>query len=157
MILENVKVQWAKLGKDNAGTKYMSDEKEWSVDIILNDEQATKWKETNVFPKVKEKDGKQIVTLRKDVMFKDKLQTSPAVYDKFGKPLDVLIGNDSTVNIQFSLGKEWDFKGMKGQSARLVAVQVLDLVEYEGAGGVEFTFDEEPLAEMTELDDHVPF
>ena len=35
MIFENVKVQWAKLG-DNAGNKYMSEDKEWSVDVVVN-------------------------------------------------------------------------------------------------------------------------
>ena len=34
MILSNVKVKWAKVG-NNPGTKYASDETEWSIDTFL--------------------------------------------------------------------------------------------------------------------------
>ena len=61
MILENVKVMWAKLG-DNAGNKYMSEEKEWSIDVVLDDDKASKWTEAGISPKVKEKDGLKTVT-----------------------------------------------------------------------------------------------
>ena len=79
------------------------------------------------------------------------------VFDKFGKPLDVLIGNDSVANVQFSV-REWEFQGKKGKTAKLVAVQILDLVEFAGGGdSVEFTFAEEPIADLSVEDDNVPF
>ena len=36
MILSNVKVKWAKVGS-NPGTKYASDETEWSIDCQLTE------------------------------------------------------------------------------------------------------------------------
>ena len=157
MMFENVKVMWAKLG-DNAGNKYMSDDKEWSVDVVLDDDKAAKWIESGIKPALKEKDGLKIVTLRKDCLYKSgDPQKSPMVFDKFGKPLDVLVGNDSIANVQFSV-REWEFQGKQGKTAKLVAMQVLDLVEFTGSTGdsVEFTFSEEPVAVMTD-DENVPF
>ena len=158
MILENVKVMWAKLG-DNAGNKYMSEEKEWSIDVVLDDDKASKWTEAGISPKVKEKDGLKTVTIRKDCVYAKSgdPQKAPMVFDKFGKPLDVLIGNDSVANVQFSV-REWEFQGKKGKTAKLVAVQILDLVEFAGGGdSVEFTFAEEPIADLSVEDDNVPF
>ena len=158
MILENVKVQWAKLTEANAGNKYMSEEKEYSIDIILSDEKAQKWVDSGLSPKLKERDGVKYIVLRKDLVWKksgDK-KKPPVVVDTYGKPLDVLIGNNSTVNVQFTV-REWEFQGQKGKTAEIVAVQVLDLVEFTGGSdSVEFTFAEEPIADLS-ADDNVPF
>ena len=159
MIFEQVKVQWAKLG-DNAGNKYMSEDKEWSVDVLLTDEQATKWAESGVKPAFKEKDGQKVVTLRKDCVYAKSgdPQKAPLVFDEFGEPLDVLVGNNSVANVQFTV-RDWEYMGKQGKTAKLVALQVLELVEYAGGGdGVEFTFnDKVATSVLTESDDVVPF
>jgi ribosomal protein S16 len=157
MILENVKVQWAKLG-DNADNKYMSDEKQWSIDALLTDDQANKWVESGVKPSVKVKDGVKSVSLRKDCVWKKSgdPKKAPMVVDQFGDPIDAtIIGNDSVCNIQFSV-RDWEFQGTKGRSAELVAVQVLELVEYTGgADTLAFAFNEKKSAPLA--DEDVPF
>ena len=162
MILENVKINWPRLG-DNPGNKYMSEEKEWSVDALLNDEQAEAWLSSGVKPALKVKDGEKFIKLRKDIVWKKSgdPKKAPTVVNKFGEPLDPgLIGNGSLVNIQVTI-REWEFQGQKGKSAELVAIQVLELVEYSGGGGdsVAFTFADKPEVPMADLpnEDSVPF
>ena len=162
MILENVKINWSRLG-DNAGNKYMSDEKEWSVDAVLSDEQAESWLSSGVKPALKVKDGVKFVKLRKDCIWKKSgdPKKAPIVVDKFNEPVDpTMIGNGTVANVQISI-REWEYQGQKGKSAELVAVQILELVEFSGGGGdlVDFSFDdkpEHPLADVSDSDS-VPF
>ena len=163
MILENTKVAWAKLG-DNAGTKYMSEEKEWSIDCLLSTEQAKLWTDSGVKPAVKNKDGSNFVKLKKDCVWRNSGDTKkpPMVVDSFGDAMDpTIIGNDSVCNIQYSV-RDWEFQGQKGKSAELIAVQVVVLNEYTGAGSdsVEFSFSEKSektLTEITEGDEDITF
>ena len=163
MILENTKVLWPKLG-DNAGTKYMSDEKEWSIDCLLSPEQAKSWKDSGVKPAVKDKDGLTFIKLKKDCVWRNSgdPKKPPMVVDKFGDSMDpLIIGNDSVCNVQYSV-REWEFQGQKGKSAELIAVQVVDLNEYSGAqsDSVEFTFSEKsekPLEAVSDDDEDIMF
>ena len=161
MILENAKIMWAKLG-DNAGTKYMSEEKEWSVDVVVNDEQAKAWTESGVKPALRNKDGLQVITLRKDCVWKKSgdAQKAPMVVDQFGDALDpAIIGNDSVANVQYSVN-DWEFNGTKGRSARLIAVQVVELNEYTPTDGdsSEFSFANKEVTSLEpQNDDVVPF
>ena len=163
MILENTKVAWAKLG-DNAGTKYMSEEKEWSIDCLLSTEQAKVWTDSGVKPAVKNKDGSNFVKLKKDCVWRNSgdPKKPPMVVDSFGVAMDpTIIGNDSVCNIQYSV-RDWEFQGQKGKSAELIAVQVVVLNEYTGAGSdsVEFSFSEKSektLTEITEGDEDITF
>ena len=163
MILENTKVVWPKLG-DNAGTKYMSEDKEWSVDCLLSPEQAKAWKESGVKPAVKDKDGLTFIKLKKDCVWRNSgdPKKPPMVVDKFGDSMDpLIIGNDSVCNVQYSV-RDWEFQGQKGKSAELIAVQVLELNEYTGSSGdsVEFSFsakEEKSLDAITEGDDDITF
>ena len=70
--------------------------------------------------------------------------TPPAVYDaKKGLwPTGTLIGNGSTIKVAFSPWGWEDMTGRKGISLSLEAVQVLDLVPYEGRDPRD-AFDEE--------------
>ena len=162
MILENVKLNWSRLG-DNPGTKYMSDELEWSLDAVLSDEQAEEWVASGVKPALKVKDGVKFVKLRKDTVWKKSgdPKKSPIVVNKFNEPIDpTTIGNGTTANVQVTI-RDWEYSGKKGKSAELVAVQVLELVEFTGSGaeGVAFSFQERdvvPLADVGHTDD-VPF
>jgi len=163
VILENTKVAWAKLG-DNAGTKYMSEEKEWSIDCLLSTEQAKSWTDSGVKPAVKNKDGSNFVKLKKDCVWRNSgdPKKPPMVVDSFGDAMDpTIIGNDSVCNIQYSV-RDWEFQGQKGKSAELIAVQVVVLNEYTGAGSdsVEFSFSEKSektLTEITEGDEDITF
>jgi len=163
VILENTKVVWPKLG-DNAGTKYMSEDKEWSVDCLLSPEQAKTWKDSGVKPAVKDKDGQTFIKLKKDCVWRNSgdPKKPPMVVDKFGDSMDpLIIGNDSVCNVQYSI-RDWEFQGQKGKSAELIAVQVLELNEYTGSSGdsVEFSFsakEEKSLDAITEGDDDITF
>lgn len=163
MILENTKVLWPKLG-DNAGTKYMSDEKEWSIDCLLSPEQAKSWEDSGVKPAVKDKDGLTFIKLKKDCVWRNSgdPKKPPMVVDKFGDVMDpLIIGNDSVCNVQYSV-RDWEFQGQKGKSAELIAVQVVDLNEYSGAASdsVEFSFSEkteQPLEAVSDGDEDIMF
>lgn len=158
MILENVEVQWARLGS-NAGTKYRSQEKEWSINVLLDDDKADKWKKLGTSPKLKEENGVKFVKLTKDCVWKKSgdPKKPPMVVDQFGEEVDpTIIGNGSKCNVQFSV-RDWEYQGDKGKSAELVAVQVMDLVEYHGGGGdtLDFTFADKEGVPMS--DEDVPF
>ena len=163
MILATTNVVWPTLG-DNAGTKYMSEDKEWSVDCLLSPEQAKTWKDSGVKPAVKDKDGQTFVKLKKDCVWRNSgdPKKPPMVVDKFGDSMDpLIIGNDSVCNVQYSI-RDWEFQGQKGKSAELIAVQVLELNEYTGSSGdsVEFSFsakEEKSLDAITEGDDDITF
>lgn len=159
MIIENVKLLWARLGS-NAGTKFKSEEKQWSVDIVLNEEQAKKWEASGVNPGVKFKDGEHIIKVKKDCAWKKSgdQKTPPMVVNEFGEPLDpLIIGNGSVGNVQMSI-RDWEFMGEKGKTAELVAVQVLDLQEYTGGNGdqeMAFSFNEKSGVALS--DEDMPF
>lgn len=75
---------------------------------------------------------------------KGNVLTAPAVYDarKGPWPEGTLIGNGSTIKVAFSPWGWEDMTGRKGISLSLEAVQVLDLVPYEGKDPRD-AFDEE--------------
>ena len=86
--------------------------------------------------------------------------SQPFIKDKYGDDLgDTAIGNGSVCNVQF-MERPWEYAGKSGITATLVGVQVMDLVEYSGGLGDEFTYVEKPTAEITETEtdeDKVPF
>ena len=85
--------------------------------------------------------------------------TPPFVKDKYGESLiDIMIGNGSVCNVQF-MERPWEYAGKSGTTATLVGVQVMELVEYSGGLGDEFTYVEKPTAEIIEIEtdeDKVP-
>ena len=72
------------------------------------------------------------------------IRQAPKLFDVDKKPLDELIGNGSKVKVQFS-SYDWEYKGTVGKSLDFQAMQVLDLVEYEGRSpdGAELGFTED--------------
>jgi len=171
MILSNVKVKWAKVGS-NPGTKYASDETEWSIDCQLTEEQSKDWVAKGYAQKERfdPEDGTPFCKIKRNTHFNkknpvtgtmEKLEiTPPFVKDKYGESLiDIMIGNGSVCNVQF-MERPWEYAGKSGITATLVGVQVMDLVEYSGGLGDEFTYIEKPTAEITETEtdeDKVPF
>ena len=145
MLLNNVELMWCKVG-ENAGTKYGSEEKEWSVDCNCSDKQSSDWVKAKHATKERTNDdGKKFIKLTKNCIKRD---GNPAVaikvIDKHGNDVDPLIvGNGSKANAQYTTF-EWDMAGRSGVKAILTALQITDLVEYSGNGTTEFEIEEQP-------------
>jgi hypothetical protein len=172
MILNNVKVKWARVG-DNPAQKYASEDTEWTVDCHVTPEQSKEWVAKGFAQKERfdPEDGTPFVKIKRNTHFNKKNPvtgimekmaiSAPFVKDKYGDNLgDMAIGNGSLCNVQY-MERPWEYAGKSGVTATLVGVQVMELVEYEGgAGGDEFTYLERPTAEITETDDddeNIPF
>ena len=153
MLLNNVELMWCKVG-DNAGTKYGSEEKEWSVDCICTPEQSKKWvKDKHATKERTNDDGKNFIKLTKNCVKRDgnSAQTIKVI-DKHGKDVDPLIvGNGSKANVQYTTF-EWDMAGRSGIKAILTALQITDLVEYSGNGTTEFDIEAQPEVALEEDD-----
>jgi len=144
MLLNNVELMWCKVGS-NAGTKYGSEEKEWSVDCICSDEQSKNWVESQHATKERvTDDGKKFIKLTKNLIKRDgNPAQSIKVIDKHGNDVDPLIvGNGSKANVQYTTF-EWEMAGRSGVKAILTALQITDLVEYSGSGVTEFDIEEQ--------------
>jgi hypothetical protein len=144
----NVKVQWAKLNDDNVEKPYQGKGVDnWTLQVILSDEQSDAYKKTGFFPKFKRdmdndlvlEDGLRQVKLKKSTTFGvgGKPKKGVVVVDAYGNPFNDLIGNGSVCNIQCS-SHNWTRDGKTGITLELQAVQVLELVEFETSGD-EFT------------------
>ena len=72
------------------------------------------------------------------------IRQAPKLFDADKKQLDELIGNVSKVKIQFN-PYDWESAGKTGNSLDFQAMQVLELVEYEGRtpDGAELGFNED--------------
>jgi hypothetical protein len=150
----NVKVMWTKLQADKPEAPYQGEGvSNWTVQAVLDDAQAEKYKETGLFPKFKRnqehdlvlEDGLRQVKLKKSATFGvgGKPKRPVVVVDEYGNKVTDLIGNGSVCNIQCS-AHVWTRDGKTNTSLELQAVQVMELVEYvEGEGGDDFepTFD----------------
>ena len=172
MILENVKVKWARVG-NNPATKYASEDTEWTIDCIVTPEQSKDWvakglaqkerfdPETNE-PFVKIKRNTHFVKKNPvtGVMEKSSL-TPPKVTNKYGDDItETNIGNGSLCNVKYT-ERDWKFEKKTGVSPTLVGVQVMELVEYEQADNDDgFTYIERPVVQMADTDDsdeNIPF
>lgn len=149
----NVKVMWTKLQADNPEAPYQgAGVSNWSIQAILSDEQADKYKDTGLFPKLKRnqehelvlEDGLRQVKLKKSTTFGEggKAKRPVVVVDEYGNALTDLIGNGSVCNIQCS-AHVWTRDGKLNTSLELQAVQVVELVAYNDSGDaeVELEFD----------------
>ncbi|MBV1928227.1 MAG: hypothetical protein KUG81_01780 [Gammaproteobacteria bacterium] len=135
---------WAKVLKDPK-PGYDGNEREWSIDIAIDKDTAKLWKEQGIGKRIKNKGDEKgdFVTLkRKEFKYDGETRNQPIrVVDAKKKPWDqeVLIGNGSKVAVNYSIN---DTKF--GQQPCLLALQVIDLVEYEGGDREEFgTYNED--------------
>tara|TARA_R110000737_G_scaffold18193_1_gene36146 strand:+ start:98 stop:604 length:507 start_codon:yes stop_codon:yes gene_type:complete len=157
-LLKNVEAHWAKIGKPEK--KYRSEETQWSINAVCDAKVAKAWQKKGYAQKVRMMDvnGEDMpyILLTKPTHRKSGDENKGVkVFDKYGKDLDPdSIGNGSKVNIQYRT-YDWEFQGDKGTKAELVAVQVVELVEYAGGGdNNEFDFADAPQAEeVFESDD----
>ena len=148
-VLREVRCQWASVIEPN--TKF---EHRWEIDAILSDEQAAQLVDLGL----KIKDDKGVKTYR----FKRKCGgtkrdgtpyklSPPNVVDAAKVKFEKLIGNGSLVNIGYSIRKG-EMMGTPFCKGDLDAVQVLELVEYGGGGGVD-EFSDEGEVKIIEGDD----
>ena len=151
MLLKDVELMWCKVGS-NAGTKYGSEELEWSVDCICSDKQSKDWVKSEHATKERvTDDGKKFIKLTKNLVKRDgNPAQSIKVIDKFGRDVDPLIvGNGSRANVQYTTFP-WDMAGRSGVKAILTALQITDLVEYSGNGVSEFDIEKQPEVALEE-------
>lgn len=129
---------WAKVtGAPQAG--YDGVTKEWSIDVSLDEAGVQAFKDAGVAKRIKNKDddrGDFVTFKRKEYKFDGETKNEPIrIVDakKNPWPQDTLIGNGSKVNINYSINET-----RYGLHPTLLAIQVVDLVEYKGGGGDDF-------------------
>jgi hypothetical protein len=165
-VFENVKVLWPKLGV-NTEDNFNQDGQQWSITIVLDSDQAKKWRASKASPEIKvSEDGVETIGVKRGCTFKKSgdAKAAPVVVDKFGDAVDTtIIGNGSVCNVEVST-YEYNFKGRAGVGSELRAVQVLELVEYAGGdGGEGSSFSFTPKSEVSlssasaGMDDEPPF
>lgn len=145
IIVRDVEFHWSKLDKTVSpfGTE------RWETQLRTRDEgKAKELKE--LFLNVKQESDDEGTYWKTNVnrnLFKanqDKIpeherekNTPPEVLDSNKQPLTKLVGNGSTGNVKL-FQAPYNFKGRKGVSTVLTAVQVTDLKVYEPNTGVDF-------------------
>jgi|TARA_B110000211_G_scaffold137582_1_gene157367 hypothetical protein len=138
---DNVKVMWTKLQKDKPEAPYQGEgTHNWTIQVVLDDVQADKYKETGLFPKFKRnqehdivlEEGLRQVKLKKSTTFgvNGKPKQPVVVVDVYGNPFTDLIGNGSVCNVQCS-AHTWTRDGKTNTSLELQAVQVVELIAYD--------------------------
>jgi hypothetical protein len=70
------------------------------------------------------------------------VRNAPKLFDKDKQPLDELVGNGSKVRVQFN-PYDWEYAGKQGRSLDFQAMQVIDLIPFEGRSpdGAELGFE----------------
>lgn len=108
-------------------------------------------------PIKREVDSEDKPTGRFFVTFKTGAKFKPGVFDKYGQPMDDMIGNESKVRVAYVTS---DYEGFGGGIALyLNAVQVLDLVEYkpQNASAYGFEVQTAPAGGPPQAEDDLPF
>tara|TARA_R100001244_G_scaffold38766_1_gene35074 strand:+ start:525 stop:953 length:429 start_codon:yes stop_codon:yes gene_type:complete len=115
----------------------------YQVNLVLDQDTAEKYRSEGYTVRDME-EGPALVIKRKVNGPNGMIRQAPKLFDVDKKPLDELIGNGSKVKVQFS-SYDWEYKGKAGKSLDFQAMQVLDLVEYEGRSpdGAELGFTED--------------
>ena len=115
----------------------------YQVNLVLDQDTAEKYRSEGYTVSDME-EGPALVIKRKVNGPNGMIRQAPKLFDVDKKPLDELIGNGSKVKVQFS-SYDWEYKGTVGKSLDFQAMQVLDLVEYEGRSpdGAELGFTED--------------
>jgi len=168
-ILENVTFVYTKI--QQPGTKYQSEEKEYSVDCIVSKTQAKEWNKKfqkqkarvvdnedfatqyKIDPVFADQDEQYVVKLKQATAYKDGTPLPdtrrPRVFNKneSGRLVDItmskLVGNGSKGAAEYSETSN-DF----GTFARLSNIRVDSLIEYVQAGGTGLGEVEGPLTDL---------
>ena len=157
---------WSKLGKPEQS--FDKTYTQWSVVVLVDDATSEKMVKAGMTGagKTTTVDGTDVPSIRmnrKTHWKKSGDEKTPVkVVDMYGQDLDPrTIGNGSVANIQYT-ATPYDFNGKKGRSVELVAVQIIELVEYKASAsataGNEFDFlarAETSLEDEVNLDDDI--
>ena len=143
-------------------TKYQSEDKEFTLDLVISKEQAKQWKKDfkkqppkefdnddfkNTFkidPPFEDQDEQFVIKLKVEAQYKDGAVKEKKFWPRVlvmedGAAVDIaegiLVGNGSKVKVSYNVRNN-DF----GSFAKLKNILVLDLIEFEGGGaaGSEF-------------------
>lgn len=123
---------WASVQKQKTGGMYGDS---YCIDVLLDKDKAKELKAKgynvkrtdNEIPGIEDSEGAYSITIRE----KD-IDRKPKIVDAKKNPFHGLIGNGSKVTVVYS---EFAYAGGKKIATYLKAVQVLELVEFAGAGG----------------------
>ena len=108
----------------------------WEINVCnLSDETRAMVEEDGLDIKNKSDDRGDFVTIKRNLLRKDGgTNDAPKVVDADNSPMhNTLIGNGSLVNVKYR-PYAWSYSNRNGVSADLMAVQVVDLVEYMADG-----------------------
>ena len=145
MLLNDVDLSWVKLDSSNPDMGFDKKSPQYSlVASTFEKSKADEWKTAGINVKPAEDNGriKYSATLKKKI-YTDadgKYATpAPVVVDKQLQPITNTntIGNGSTGNVQVKF-KPYEYMGKKGISVQLLALQVINLKEYQGSDKIEF-------------------
>jgi len=151
MTIINGTAHWASITSPNT-----TFEPTWQIDVSLDKANKAKVVADGLKVKNKGDDRGDFVSLKRRTHRKDgKDNQAPTLIDKKKRPLNVLVGNGSIVNVKYAVF-EYNNQFGSGIGADLKAVQVLELVEYgddedfddlsDDDAGDDDDFDDIPLA-----------
>lgn len=141
---------WAKVIGPAQPTKF-NPNGEWSIDVSIDEATQKELLRAGVnkdYFKDKGDDRGVFLTFKRNAKKNDGTPAKPfAIVDNKGKPWgDTKIGNGSVVNVKIALN-EREFRGKKFLKPSALAIQVWELVEYEGGFPVADTDSAAPSSE----------
>ena len=135
MIVEGT-AYWASVRQPNTTFEPM-----YTINLVVDDEIAKDFASRGHSIREME-EGPAIVIKRKVNGPNGMTRKAPRLLDSDKNDVDVLIGNGSTVRVQYS-EYDWEYNKKKGKGLDLQAVQIVNLVPYKGGDGDELLTDEE--------------
>ena len=140
----NGKAYWASVVTPNTT---FDEDGVYSIDLAVDEENKKSAVSEGLSIKNKGDERGDFVTIKRKAKRKDgSVNRAPDIMDNMKRPLqNTLIGNGSTVNVLFKT-YEWNHKptNRSGKSADLQAVQVVNLIPYEGSNSASSAFKEVP-------------
>lgn len=138
------KLNWAKILGDPRPNTFDPDNREWTVDVLLDDEGEKLVHKLGLKAKVKETDNGQPFLKFKQREFRvDGGKNDPIrVEDKNGKPWDQdeKIGNGTVADVKFTVK---DYGKGKPKGVYIRAIRILDLVQYKPVEFAPLSSDDE--------------
>ncbi len=135
MIVEGT-AYWASVRQPNTTFEPM-----YTINLVVDEEVAKDFASRGHSIREME-EGPAIVIKRKVNGPNGMTRKAPRLLDSDKNDVDVLIGNGSTVRVQYS-EYDWEYNKKKGKGLDLQAVQIVNLVPYKGCDGDELLSDEE--------------
>lgn len=129
--------KWCKIvGAPHKGYDEGEKNKIWSFDLYIDEPTVAKLVDEGVPHQIRtdEKTGEKFITFKRKAYKQDGTAAKPiAIKDSKAQDWDgeTLIGNGSVLNVKYNVN-EWTFGKKKGLRADPLAVQVWELVPYEG-------------------------